>query len=96
MLARGQARFTTILPGCYPGRYPGRYPHMHFEAYASLDKAASYRNRILTSQLAMSANVCRTVYDGLPTYRASIRNYARSPIKRDNVFADNTAKQLAA
>jgi protocatechuate 3,4-dioxygenase beta subunit len=89
---RGRAQFTTILPGCYPGRYP----HMHFEVYASLDRATSYRNRLLTSQLAMPADACRAAYDSVAAYRASVAPFARSPLQRDGIFADNTPKQLAA
>lgn len=90
--AEGKAQFTTIVPGCYPGRYP----HMHFEIYPALDKATSYRNRVLTSQLAMPADACRAVYDAVPAYRASIAAFARSPLESDGIFADNTPRQLAA
>src|SRR5271167_3957174 len=47
----GNAAFTTIFPGCYPGRYP----HIHFEVYTGLEQATSYKNRLLTSQMAMPA-----------------------------------------
>ncbi len=90
--ARGEVTFTTILPGCYRGRYP----HMHFEVYPSLAKATDYRNRILTSQLAIPGDTCTAVYAGHAAYAASIGNFAASPLARDMIFADNTAKQLAA
>jgi protocatechuate 3,4-dioxygenase beta subunit len=90
--AEGKAQFTTILPGCYPGRYP----HMHFEVYPSLEKATSYSNRVLTSQLAMPADICRAVYSAASAYRASVASLARSPIERDGIFADGTPKQRAA
>ncbi len=54
----GKAVFTTIFPGCYPGRYP----HIHFEVYISLERATSYKNRLLTSQIAMPADACRAIY----------------------------------
>jgi protocatechuate 3,4-dioxygenase beta subunit len=88
----GETEFTTILPGCYPGRYP----HMHFEVYPSLERATSYRNRILTSQLAVPADVCKAVYGGVAGYRGSVAAFARTSLERDGIFADNTPKQLAA
>ena len=90
--AAGNVTFNTIFPGCYPGRYP----HMHFEVYPSLDKATGYANRILTSQLAMPEAACEAVYQGSPDYGDSLSHFARSPLARDGIFADNTAKQLAA
>jgi protocatechuate 3,4-dioxygenase beta subunit len=90
--ADGKVKFTTIVPGCYAGRFP----HMHFEVYPSLAKATDYRNRILTSQLAMPADLCRQVYESNRDYGASLENFARSPLDSDGIFADNTPKQLAA
>lgn len=90
--AAGTFQFQTIVPGCYDGRYP----HMHFEVYSSLERATSYRNRILTSQLALPADVCAATYRSHPAYRESIGNFARSPLDRDGIFRDNTPKQLAA
>lgn len=88
----GNVAFTTIVPGCYRGRYP----HMHFEVYPSLQKATSYENRSLTSQLAMPEDICHAVYDGVAAYKASIANFADSPLSRDGIFANNTPRQLAA
>ncbi|MCI4660232.1 MAG: hypothetical protein MRY63_00205 [Neomegalonema sp.] len=90
--SKGEVRFRTIYPGCYAGRYP----HMHFEVYPSLDSATDYRSRILTSQIAMPDATNHAIYEGVPAYSASIANYARSPLSRDNIFADNTQRQLAA
>jgi protocatechuate 3,4-dioxygenase beta subunit len=90
--ARGRATFTTIIPGCYMGRFP----HIHVEVYPSLGKATDYRNRVLTSQLAIPADVCKAVYNSAPAYKASIAAFARSPLERDGIFMDNTPKQLAA
>jgi protocatechuate 3,4-dioxygenase beta subunit len=88
----GNVSFKTIFPGCYPGRFP----HMHFEVYPNLDKATSYANRILTSQLAMPQAVCEAVYRGAADYGDSLAHFARSPLARDGIFSDNTQKQLAA
>jgi protocatechuate 3,4-dioxygenase beta subunit len=90
--AAGNVTFKTVFPGCYPGRYP----HMHFEVYPSLEAATSYKNRILTSQLAMPETVCHAVYEGAAAYKESIAHFARSPLKADGIFANNTPKQLAA
>lgn len=90
--ANGKATFVTILPGCYRGRYP----HMHFEVYPSIEKATDYNNRLLTSQLAIPAEVCREVYGRNPAYHASIETFAHTSLQGDGIFADNTPKQLAA
>jgi len=90
--AQGAVEFITIIPGCYMGRFP----HMHFEVYPSLAKATDYRTRILTSQLAIPAEVCRTAYESTPVYKPSIANLERSPLESDGIFRDNTPKQLAA
>lgn len=89
---QGVISFTTIVPGCYRGRYP----HMHFEIYPSLEQATDYRNRILTSQLAIPGAVCQSVYESDANYRTSLSNFADSPLERDMIFADNTPNQLAA
>ena len=90
--AAGNVSFKTIFPGCYPGRFP----HMHFEVYPNLDKATTYANRLLTSQLAMPEAVCEAVYKGAADYGDSLAHFARSPLSRDGIFADNAQKQLAA
>ena len=90
--ANGQVTFTTIFPGCYTGRYP----HIHFEVYPSIEAATSYRNAALTSQLAMPADISKTVYDTVEGYRASVNAFARVSLAGDNVFGSSTAAQLAA
>lgn len=90
--ANGDIKFTTIIPGCYPGRYP----HMHFEVYPSLKKATDFRNRILTSQLAIPAQTCRAVYASNAAYKESVEYFKYAPLERDGIFRDNTPKQLAA
>lgn len=90
--AKGAVLFDTIVPGCYEGRYP----HMHFEVYRNLEAAADYRNRMLTSQLAIPGDLCTVVYNAHPAYRDSIAHFAKSSLDRDGIFRDNTPKQLAA
>lgn len=89
--ANGQVAFTTIFPGCYNGRYP----HIHFEVYESLDAASDYRNKILTSQMAMPENDCTAVYNSSSVYDASAANFTNESISTDNVFGDNTAAEIA-
>ena len=88
----GNAAFTTIFPGCYPGRYP----HIHFEVYMSLERATSYKNRLLTSQMAMPADACRTIYAASKRYGASAANFTSVRVERDDVFAASTRRQIAA
>jgi len=90
--ASGRLRFITIFPGCYEGRYP----HIHFELYRSLAAATGYQNRVLTSQMALPANVCSAVYAGAEGYGSSAAAYSRVSLARDNIFADNSAAQVAA
>jgi protocatechuate 3,4-dioxygenase beta subunit len=87
----GKATFTTIFPGCYPGRYP----HIHFEVYASLERATSYQNQLLTSQMAMPTDACRAIY-AASRYGASAANLTSVSIRRDEVFANSTPRQIAA
>ena len=88
----GNAAFTTIFPGCYPGRYP----HIHFEVYMSLERATSYKNRLLTSQMAMPADACRTIYAASKRYGTSAANFTSVSVERDDVFTDSTPRQIAA
>ena len=90
--AAGEVRFSTIFPGCYRGRYP----HIHFEVYPSLEKATDYRNRILTSQLAMPSQTCQRVYAEVAGYADSVSSFANVSLENDGIFRDNTAKQLTA
>lgn len=88
----GQVTFTTIFPGCYSGRWP----HIHFEIFKSLSVATTGKNAALTSQLAMPASICNTVYGSLPLYSTSVSNFSAITLASDNVFGDNTAAQIAA
>lgn len=88
--SNGQVTFTTIFPGCYAGRYP----HMHFEVFSSQANATGGRFAVLTSQLAMPADACTTVYAS-SGYGTSQTNFASTALARDNVFGDNTSAQMA-
>lgn len=88
----GQVTFTTIFPGCYSGRYP----HIHFEVYSSLAAATSGRNAKLTSQFAMPADICTTVFNNATGYSKSVANFAAVSLANDNVFGDNSSAQIAA
>jgi len=89
--ANGQVTFTTIFPACYDGRWP----HMHFEVFSSLANATSGRYAVLTSQLALPAATCSTVYADTTTYPSSATNFARVSLSSDNVFGDNSSAQIA-
>ncbi len=89
----GRLTFQTIFPACYVGRWP----HVHFEVYPSLDTANGSGNAILTSQLALPEDVCKTVYGSAEGYSASVNNLSQLSLATDNVFSDDSAKtQLAA
>lgn len=88
--ASGVVRFTTV----FPGAYAGRWPHIHFEVYPNLDAATSSANKLATSQLALPEDVCRQVYAG-SGYPGSLANLDRTPLARDNVFADGVTLQMA-
>lgn len=89
--SNGQVTFTTIFPGCYDGRWP----HMHFEVFSSLANAIGGRYAILTSQLAMPAAISSTIYSGSSLYSSSVSTFSRVSLASDNIFADNSAAQLA-
>lgn len=89
--ANGQVTFTTIFPACYDGRWP----HMHFEVFSSLSAAIGGRYAVLTSQLAMPAALCTTVFADTATYPGSASRFARVSLSSDNIFGDNSAAQVA-
>jgi protocatechuate 3,4-dioxygenase beta subunit len=89
--ANGQVTFTLVFPGCYSGRWP----HIHFEIFSSLANATSGRYASLVSQLALPAAASSAVYADTATYPSSASNFARITLASDNVFADNSAAQIA-
>jgi len=88
--ANGKLSFTSIFPGCYSGRWP----HIHFEIYKSLSAATAVRNKIATSQLALSKAASDLVY-ATSGYEASVRNLANISLATDNVFSDGAQLQIA-
>ncbi|WP_087117862.1 dioxygenase family protein [Corynebacterium urinipleomorphum] len=85
----GSVEFTTIVPGCYEGRYP----HIHFEVFPSVDDISVASNAILTSQIAIPAEVCDPVYE-TDNYEQSRTPYSRISLDSDNVFHDGWDEQL--
>src|SRR4029434_2883604 len=79
----GSVTFTSI----FPAAYSGRWPHVHFEVYPSLDEATVAGQPTTTSQLALPAEVCDTVY-ATAGYEQSASNLAGSSLESDNVFSD--------
>ena len=88
--ASGKVKYTTI----FPAAYPGRWPHAHFEVYPSLDRATSSSNKLVTSQLALPDDVCKTVF-GTAGYEQSLRNHAQTTLQNDGVFRDGVELQMA-
>lgn len=90
--ADGSVTFSSMFPACYTGRWP----HIHFEVYPDSDSIADASNAIATSQVALPADVCRTVYaeDG---YEQSVTNLSQVSLQSDNVFGDDGgASQLGS
>lgn len=89
--ADGRVTFRTV----YPGAYGGRYPHIHFEVYP--DRAsASAAGAVQTSQLIMPAEASAAVYADAAAYPNSARNNARTTLRNDGVFRDDTEAQIAS
>jgi protocatechuate 3,4-dioxygenase beta subunit len=82
--ASGVATFQSIFPGCYQGRWP----HVHFEVYPSLDRATAQATKIATSQIALPADTCQSVY-GTTGYEASVQTFGEVSLATDMVFADD-------
>jgi protocatechuate 3,4-dioxygenase beta subunit len=87
----GTVTFRTVWPGCYPGRYP----HMHFEVYSSVADAAAGKEPVATSQLALPADACRTVYAG-EGYSSSAQSFAGTSLTSDMVFGDDGGPRQVA
>jgi len=86
----GRVTFQSIYPGCYAGRWP----HIHFEVYQNLAAAASVRNKIATSQIALPKVTNDLVYAS-SGYEQSIRNAAQITLASDGVFSDGASLELA-
>lgn len=87
----GKVQFTTIFPGCYDGRWP----HIHFEIFTSIEAAISGEASVLTAQMATTHDDAAAVYAADARYSNGTRNLGRISIASDNVFADNSADQIA-
>jgi protocatechuate 3,4-dioxygenase beta subunit len=87
----GTVTFTSIFPACYSGRWP----HIHFEIYPSVDKATAAGNRVRTSQLALPADACNSVF-ATAGYEQSVNNLKSISLASDNVFSDGSSLQVAA
>jgi protocatechuate 3,4-dioxygenase beta subunit len=79
----GVVSFTSIYPACYSGRWP----HVHFEVYPSVADATAARNVLATSQIALTENVCDTVY-ATSGYEQSRTNVSQVSLATDMVFSD--------
>lgn len=90
--ADGRVAFKTVLPACYMGRFP----HIHFELFTDASAATGGNAAILTSQLAVPQEQDIAVYSTVPLYEGSTENLNRVTLENDNVFGDNTAKQVKA
>jgi protocatechuate 3,4-dioxygenase beta subunit len=82
----GIVTFESIFPACYSGRWP----HIHFEVYRDLAAATDDANKIATSQIALPADVCRTVY-ATTGYEQSVQNLQQVSLATDMVFRDDGA-----
>ena len=87
--ANGSVTFTTIVPACYAGRWP----HIHFEVYPSLAKATSSTNKIATSQMALTDELCNAVY-ATAGYEQSVTNLKQVSLATDGIFSDGYDLQL--
>ena len=88
----GRLDFVTVFPGCYPGRWP----HLHLENFTSLAHATNGRNSLLTTQLALPADVCADVYNNAKGYSGSIVPFSHITLETDQCFGDNTKAQNRA
>jgi protocatechuate 3,4-dioxygenase beta subunit len=87
--SNGLVTFKSI----FPAAYSGRWPHIHFAVYPSLAAATSAGNTSATSQLALPADVCNTVF-ATSGYSQSVKNLAQTSLKSDNVFSDGYDYQM--
>jgi protocatechuate 3,4-dioxygenase beta subunit len=91
--ATGLVRFDTIVPGCYGGRYP----HFHIEVFRTKGSVRTGDDAILTSQIAVPADICRAAYHANPAYANSTGNFTGNDVlAEDFIFSDGGAEQMAA
>lgn len=93
---KGQARFTSIMPGCYAGRYPHLHVQVHRGFVSEMGAAVDGHDALLTSQLIIPAAAARAVYADAKAYPGSADSFARFSIAGDYVFRDNSTAQIAA
>jgi protocatechuate 3,4-dioxygenase beta subunit len=86
----GRLDFVTVFPGCYPGRWP----HLHLEHFTSLANATTGKNSVLTTQLALPADICADVYGNAKGYEGSQNPFSHVSIAGDVSFGDNTPAQM--
>ncbi|GAA1864973.1 dioxygenase family protein [Asanoa iriomotensis] len=87
--AAGKVAFTSV----FPAAYDGRWPHIHFEVYATLEKATTASDKLRTSQLALPEDASRQVY-ATSGYEQSVRNMRNTSLETDMVFSDGYSLQL--
>ena len=80
----GVVSFESIFPACYSGRWP----HIHFEVFANLADATGGGDKLVTSQIAIPADVCSTVF-ATTGYQQSLQSLDRVSLANDNVFGDD-------
>ncbi|MEV0718337.1 intradiol ring-cleavage dioxygenase [Asanoa sp. NPDC050611] len=85
----GKVSFTSV----YPAAYDGRWPHIHFEVYATLEKATTASDKLRTSQLALPEDTSTKVY-ATSGYEQSVRNMGKTSLETDMVFSDGYSLQL--
>lgn len=88
--ADGWLQFDSIVPGCYRGRWP----HAHFSVYADVAAAldtGGRDDRLLVSQLALPAELCRQVYAD-EGYATSAAHFAPLRLSQDSEFGDDLAR----
>jgi protocatechuate 3,4-dioxygenase beta subunit len=89
--AHGMVRFTTVFPACYAGRMP----HIHVEVYRGAAGARSHADKLLTTQIALPVDVCRTVYANARGYGESVDHLEQTSFATDMVFRDGVDAELA-
>ena len=89
--ANGRVTFQSIYPGCYAGRWP----HIHFEVYPNLSAATSVRNKTATSQIALPEGGKRCWSTRRPATSRASAMPRRSRWRRDGIFSDGSALELA-